>query len=146
MNTDGVQIQVKGLPEVRKMLNEIVKRYGDASKPLADWGEYKLLSLREQWDLEENPYGQKWKKLAPATIEKKRRKKKMLGILTRDGILRDSFTYSVTNNSLTIGTNVRYAPKHQFGKGVPKRQILGLSQADKANLKETISKYLPINR
>jgi len=145
-NTDGVQIQVKGLPKVRKMLREVVKRYGDASKPLAEFGKYKLWSLREQWDREENPYGQKWKKLAPETIEEKRRNGKMLNILTRDGILRDSFTYSVANNSLTIGTNIRYAHYHQFGKGVPKRQILGLNDEDIKELMTTITEYLPINK
>jgi len=145
-NTDGIQIQVNGLPEVRKMLKEIVKQYGDASKPLSVFGEYKLLSLREQWDREENPYGQKWKKLAPATIEEKRRNNKMLGILTRDGVLKGSFTYSITNNLLTIGTNVRYAPYHQFGQGVPKRQMLGLNDEDIRKLKSTITEYRPINK
>jgi phage gpG-like protein len=144
-NDDGGGIRITGITEVRKMLKELFQKTGDVSKPLADWGEYKLLALREQWDREENPFGQKWKPLSPKTIAEKRRKRKMRGILTRDLLLRDSFVYATTKDSLRLGTDIRYAGYHQFGKGVPKRQILGVNDVDLQELKATITEYLPIN-
>ena len=54
-----------------------------------------------------DPYGQPWAKL-------RRRKGKPL---LDTGRLRNSFTYSASPSGLRIGTNVVYAPHHQYGTG-----------------------------
>lgn len=140
-----MRIEIRGKKELKDLIREYQKRLGDLSTPFADFGEWKLRALRAQWDREETPSGKKWKPLAPATVEEKRRNNKMPGILVRDLNLRDrSFSYKANAESMKFGTNARYAPKHQLGRGVPKREFLGVNEEDIQKLLETFVDYLPI--
>lgn len=52
-----------------------------------------------------DPYGKQWKPLVS------RKGKPLLDT----GRLSTSYTYEITDNGFTVGTNVAYAPYHQFG-------------------------------
>lgn len=140
---DGIKVTIRGEKKVRDLIRKYQDRMDDLSSPFAEFGEYKLREIRKQWDREEDPYGNPWKPLAPATIEEKRRNNQMLGILVRTTTLRDSFTYKEKPQSLTIGTNIKYAPKHQLGISVPKREMLGVNESDIKELLDTFLEYLP---
>lgn len=139
-----MEVTIKGEKKLRDLIQEYQKRLGDLSTPLAEFGEYKLRVLREQWDREETPDGKSWKPLAPATVEEKRRNNKMPGILVQDLNLRDrSFSYKANTSGMKFGTNAKYAPKHQLGLGnVPKREFLGVNNEDIQELLETFMSYL----
>lgn len=68
-------------------------------------------TIEESFDNQASPFGEKWKDNAPSTKRKKRGNK----ILIKSGLLSQSFTQKITNNSAQIGTNKQYAAIHQFG-------------------------------
>lgn len=68
-------------------------------------------TIEESFDKQTSPFGEKWKDNAPSTKRKKRGNK----ILIKSGLLSQSFTSKITGNSAQIGTNLKYAPIHQFG-------------------------------
>ncbi|WP_416829875.1 phage virion morphogenesis protein [Helicobacter ganmani] len=65
----------------------------------------------ESFQSQASPFGEKWKPNSPRTIQKKQGNK----ILIKSGLLSQSFTQKITNNSAQIGTNKQYAAIHQFG-------------------------------
>lgn len=68
------------------------------------------LSFREQRD----PWGRPWQPLRPVTIS--RRRGSSYHILKDTGRLANSVGWSVSGNSVTVGTNVIYAATHQYGR------------------------------
>lgn len=84
----------------------------------------KLLNkINEGFEQEEND-GKKWTPLAESTIAQRRKEGKGAMILQDTGRLKGSYTSQVTGDTLRVGTNVEYAPIHEFGKDVPKRPML----------------------
>lgn len=76
---------------------------------------------------EEGTDKEKWKPLSALTIALRQQKKKGdIKILQDTGYLRNSITPIVTKDSAIVGTNVEYAPLHQFGGKVeiPARLII----------------------
>jgi phage virion morphogenesis protein len=128
-------------------LNRAIASYSDRlnnlEPALRSFAEYKLLEIRRQFDSESDPDGRPWLPLHPRTIKQKQRKGRNNGILKATRALRDTFTYSVSQQSLTIGTPRKYARFHQQGEGVPERRILGINPQDRrellAELKEHVS-------
>jgi len=86
----------------------------------------KDINFRKQ----EDPYGKKWAALSDATIAGRRNKSRdTTKILQDTGRLRASFTTKVGDDFAQIGTNVKYAPTHQFGakKGAYRQNLKGSS-------------------
>lgn len=87
--------------------------------------------VMDHFDKEMGPQS-KWKQLSPITIEN-RRKGKGRGsdkILQDTGLLRASIKPNNTKDSASVGTNLNYAEKHQYGyKNIPQRKFLWLSKA-----------------
>jgi phage gpG-like protein len=59
-------------------------------------------------------------------------------ILVQTGDLRRSIVKTVGNKKVLISTNVTYAAKHNFGKGLPKRQFMGESKTLEKNMQKTV--------
>ena len=102
---------------------------------------------------EEDPEGQAWDPLKPATISARRvgpRAKKPGGrraikILQDTGTLRRSITSLSDNTSAEIGTNVFYGIFHQEGAPrahIPVRAFLGVSDGDLGGLHNLAWDYL----
>lgn len=74
-----------------------------------------------------DPWGRPWQPLSPVTIERKGSSR----ILEDTGRLRQSITWRVIGReAVAAGTNVEYAPVHQFGwpeQHIPKRPFLPLA-------------------
>jgi phage virion morphogenesis protein len=69
-----------------------------------------------------------WEPLAPSTLDARRTGRgasESEGRILQDtGLLRESIAFQSDNDTVRIGTPVEYAPRHQFGIGVPERKFI----------------------
>lgn len=88
-------------------------------------GEVLQTSINFQFEQEGAYFGSKWAPLAPSTIAQRQRRGRWPGkILQVDGGLASRFTYSISGNSVTIGTNVEYAKYlHHGTRRMPARPL-----------------------
>lgn len=133
------------LDDVNKRLSGLKDKLHDLSQPLNEIGQYLLASTDIGFEREMNPYGIPWKPNAPFILQMKRRKGLILKVLQATGRLRGSISYRVNNEELMIGTNVDYAYKHQLGIDVPKREFLGISEQNLADITEILDSYFSEN-
>lgn len=87
----------------------------------------------------------KWKPLAPSTIA--RRKGGSSVPLQDTGALRNSLTpesgqTSEGRNRIILFTRTEYAGKHEFGKGVPQRRFMWVSQFMKDRMRKTAESHV----
>ncbi len=81
-----------------------------------------------------SPDGTMWAPLAPSTIAKRRarygaRRTRVIKTLVNTGILRNSIYSTDAQTSLLFGTNIEYAPYHQFGSGRMHRPFLPVDKS-----------------
>ena len=134
--------QTYDIEDIEELFKEVLNTVTDRKAVLQEVGEALLLNLDQRFEAEVDPSGKKWQKLSPFTLRLKEEQKRILKILQSTGRLRRSFEYTINQDDLVIGTNVSYAKKHQLGIGVPKREILGVSEEDKEIIKEILEDYL----
>lgn len=127
---------------VRQRLQTILRRTGDLRPALANIGEQVRVQTELRWERQVDPDGVPWQPLSAFTLAWKQKNSRILRILESTGRLRDSITYQVLGDRVTVGTNVSYAAKHQLGINVPQRQFLGLSQADLAEIVDLLDAYI----
>ena len=121
MNTN-INIDDSGLKQLIKDQKQRLANLKPVMEVIAqDMQTQKDINFRKQQD----PTGKKWEALKKTTLD--RRRKKSGKILQDTGKLRASFTTKATDKSAKIGTNVKYAPTHQFGakRGQYGRNIKG---------------------
>jgi phage gpG-like protein len=75
-------------------------------------------------------------------LREKRENRQILKILQATGRLRASINYQADESSVAVGSNMGYAPKHQRGIGVYRREYLGISDADEAAIVDIIQDYI----
>lgn len=105
-------------------------------------------TIKERFDKEQSPEGQKWKPLAPATLKQRSAKHKTghARILQDTGELRRSITYEAEPNSVRVGTSLKYARTHQFGRGnIPARLFLGVNDEEKQHIISMLGAYIKKN-
>lgn len=74
--------------------------------------------VMEGFDEERDPYGIRWRPSLRARLEGGH-------TLIKSGRLRQSFTWRADAKGAQVGTNVVYAPTHQFGRdGIAQRRML----------------------
>lgn len=135
--------------QLQRAIDALVTKMGDLREPMADIGEYLLLSTRDRFDGQKDPQGRSWTPLSPKYAKRKAASPRALkGILTYSGILRDTIAYQADAASVTIGSNRIYAPIQQLGgtagRGakIPPRPFLGVSEADRAEITAIVAEYL----
>lgn len=154
--------------QVSEALKELQKRINNLEPVFRDIGQILRNSTEERFRKAEDPTGQPWATLQPWYQEMKKKHKGK--ILFLSGRLESSFSYSATNDSVTLGTNVRYAAIHQFGgvirpktakglaiggfnsegkaKGwakkvtIPARPFLGISKKDNSDILQAITVHM----
>jgi phage virion morphogenesis protein len=105
---------------------------------------------------EQDPYNSNWAKHSPYTeaVYAKKGRPAPYKILTDKGILNKSIEYKVNADSIEFGSNISYAPQHQYGnpyKRIPQRAFLptkegGLPQAWKDDIERVFKVvFLPKN-
>jgi len=151
--------------ETRSSFNafsSLLSKLLDMTPVMASLGETELKNIASRFEGERNPIGTPWAVLSPVTLKRRKlRGNQSNRILYDTGKLANSFAYTATNKSVTIGTDVIYATTQQFGakKGsfggnapwgdIPARQMLitsnGLmSQEWKDNVLREIKNHLGI--
>ena len=105
-------VDVRGIDEVQRRLDTLVRVGADLSPAMRDIGEFLMQSTKDRFAEEEDPEGNAWHPLSDATRAKKRRN--IDKILTQDAYLRN-VVYQAEGNSVRIGSPMTYAGTHQFG-------------------------------
>jgi len=113
----------------------------DFSEPMEKIGEYMVAQTEERFTEEQGPDGKKWK---PS-----RRAEQTGGqTLTDTTRMRRSIDYAVDERALVVetGTNVKYAPSHQFGmsgkKTLPARPFLGFSKKNEEKIQDILEGWM----
>lgn len=138
--------------EIQQALGQLQTRLSNLLPVFKNIGEYMVLATTERFDKEVDPQGSSWHPLTTATIERKRRKGKILKILQQDGDLRRTIVYQASADQVEIGTNRIYGAIHQFGgqagRGrsvtIPARPFLGVSEAEQSEILAIIQDYLDL--
>ena len=145
----GVSIQIEwDTSQVNQLLNKLVDP--DLRDPLDAAGLYLVGSIQQRFSEGVSPSGERWAKGSH---------------LTKDGHLKSSMTYHVSNGEVEVGTNVIYAAIHNFGgvikakngkalafniggkdifvKSVtmPQREFMGFSSDDKLNIEDIFTDW-----
>lgn len=80
---------------------------------LRDIGEALLHSTQDRFTSQTDPEGNAWAPLSPRY--QRRKKYNASKILTLNGIMRGQLTFQESDTDVAIGSNLRYAARHQFG-------------------------------
>lgn len=126
-----VQVQDQA---VQAMLRRLQASVSNLKPAMAEIGTTLTDNVRMGFKTSTSPWGERWKSIGQVAImgrlghrkdsfgKKGKITKKGQSYLTGGiqplldtGNLRSSITYQATNNSVTVGTNVKYAKTHQFG-------------------------------
>ena len=102
-------------------------------------------TINERFEKEQSPDGSTWTPLAPATVKKrlKRHKSGHMKILQDTGELRRSIAYEAGDYYVRIGSNLKYARTHQFGREhIPARPFLGITPAERLHISNMLRSYL----
>ena len=116
------KVNLRQFNRIGKMTVNLGKYVTKPVKALKQIGLYMLGSIEKNFEAEGRPI--RWIPLSPMTIAGRRKGKSPYGIkiLSDTGNLRNSINLNVREDGsgVAIGTNVKYAPAHQFGSNVPK--------------------------
>ena len=133
--------------QLQQRLAQLASRVVDLTPANRDIGEYLLRRTRRRFDTEIAPDGTPWNPLAASTIKAKRRRQETgspyrtrarpESILKDTFTLRDSITYAISTDRVSIGTNIQYGIFAQ-----ETRPFLGLDDADRSEIVSIISDYL----
>ena len=145
----GVEITVKiEDKEVREVLSRFQSRLGNLNPAMKIIGEVVRKSVWENFRQGGRPA--KWEPNAPATLKRK----KGTAVLINKGVsggLMGSITSQASKDSVTVGTNKRYAAIHQFGGPagrrskrvtIPARPYLMVQDEDWVEIKQVLADYL----
>lgn len=128
--------------QVNRLLRELEEKLDDPTPVLRDIGEYMLGSIDLGFQTETAPSGEPWQPNSPYTIALKQREGRIMKVLQSTGAMRGSFNYQISGSQLSLGGSDAKIPKHQFGIGTPKREILGIRQEDPENIADIMLAYL----
>ena len=119
----------------RNYRNELIKKVQNLTPALHEIGQLMVASTDENFQKEQNPYGEKWEHLAPSTLKYKASRGFIMQILQRQGLLRSSIRYRIEKGRVEVGTPLPYGSYLQEGtKKMPKRQFLGVSQRNRREI------------
>ena len=119
-----------GMDTALRKLKQLAERGNEITPVLDELGEDEVTRVMLRFENSEAPDGLKVRDGKP---------------LMDTGRLYQSVVAHVANDSLQVGTNVSYAPYHQFGtEHIPARPFLGVSDDLLASLQEITLAYFNI--
>mgnify|MGYP003371143160 CR=1 FL=1 len=151
---------------LQQLIDELdftIKQCKNISPILHEVGNLAENEAELSFEKETSPFGDKWTPLSKQTLKHKKGSK----ILTESSMLQRSInsrtklqqTKTSTQGSVSIGTNLEYAPIHQFGgkagknlkANIPARPFLPFKDGDipndlKEDIKETILSHFKFGR
>lgn len=139
--------------DLRRKAARLLRRLGDLSEPMLEVREVMLNAVHDRFESESDPDGNRWRRLSPATLAGRRRRRKGgVTILRASGRLIGSIAPRSDATSATVGTNVVHGAIHQFGgqagRGlavtIPARPYLGFGAAEQTAIGEIFEDWLRI--
>lgn len=126
-----------------KAIGNAMKKMANKKALMASVGDALVSGTIRRFTREESPKGEKWQPSQRAAAEGGQ-------TLSDTARLRKSINYGATPKEVMVGSNAVYARIHQMGgktgKGhkvtMPARPFLGVSDADMAEVRETINDFL----
>ena len=163
-----INFQVQGLKKIERKLKAAQDMMRSLKPYWQQVGMYiQRQTIKERFEKEQSPSGEKWKPLSDMTIAIRRKKHPTgnMKILQDNGELRRSIHYEAGNNYVKVGSVLKYARIHQFGgtinvskkqrgylhhKGfhvgrtikIPARPFLGISQSEVQHIKSIFRAYV----
>ena len=141
-----ISIKVEGLKQLQQKFKAAQNKLNGSKQFWSSVGAYvQRQTIKERFDKEQSPDGEKWKPLAPATIKHrlKRHKTGKMKILQDTGELRRSIKYEAGDNSVKVGSKLKYARTHQFGRDkIPRRPFLGVTDEEKRHIVQMYRQYV----
>jgi phage virion morphogenesis protein len=136
-------------------LTRLAKRGDDLNPAFHEIGAELKRTTRLRFDSQTDPKGKRWDALSETYATWKSTKPKTEDprgpvidkILHFALDLRDSIDYRVTDDALTIGSNVIYARAHQLGYaegGLKARAFLGIDEGDRNFIADVLGDYLAL--
>lgn len=100
--------------ELKMTLKQLSQKLNNLKSPLNHTGYHLLEIVSNSFENEASPDGTNWANLSPKYLDYKRRigKEKKLQISRH---LENSIDFEATTDYMILGTNLIYAPIHQFG-------------------------------
>lgn len=139
--------------DVQKMIKGNVKRIGDMTPVMKSFSEYLVGQTEERFKLEQSPDGKAWEPLSPITVKQKQRQGKIDKILQQDGYLRLVHPEADTDSAGIYSDRVYAAIHNRGGKAgaghkvtIPKREFLGINEADIREFHETIKDWIILGK
>lgn len=129
MSMDTVRLTLDDA-SVLAALNALAEHVEDVRPALRSIGRSWLADVQLGFRSSRDPYGNAWQPV-------KRGGKPLL----RSSILRNSYSFKVAADELTLGTNIQYAPTHQFGAtiGAKKHPYLRFKVGDRWASKKSVT-------
>lgn len=128
--------------EVRDGLIRLQQKVGDLTPAMQEVGEYCILATDQRFIQERDVQGRPWIPLSPVTIARKRAEGRITKILQSTGLMRSRTAYTATSDRCIIHNNDKKSARHQLGRGVPKREFLGVSAEDKTEIVAILDDYI----
>ena len=120
----NIKLNKKDLARIRERIKKQIEVMKNTAEPMAQASVILYQSVIKNFR-EQGTDKEKWQALSPVTLAL-RRKGKGKGtprILEDTGMLRMSIASEADNDTATVGTNLGYAKKHQFGGRIGKAMI-----------------------
>ena len=141
-----IHIQVDGLKKIQQKLKVTAEKLQNLKPYWQSVGMYvQGQTIKERFNKEQSPDGSKWKPLSPSRVKQRRKRHKSgnMKILQDTGELRRSIAYEANEHSVRIGSKLKYAHTHQFGRGkIPARPFLGVTDKEKKHIIDMFRQYL----
>jgi len=139
----SVEVNISEIEKLANILNSFCLSGNQKMSLLHDLGVEVREQTLDRFDIETDPEGKSWKKLADATS---RYKNKICsgGILEREGFLKDTISVKVIDeNSVFIRSPMHYAGFHQEGTStIPARRFLGVCQNNISELANVMNRWI----
>jgi len=130
-----IAVEIKGQSALELKLNGLTDSI--AIRDVLDQSAAILLShILQRFNQGVDTDGTPWAALNPKYAKQKEKKWGTVGILFASGALRHSIQiFPVDDESRAIGTDIPYAPFHQYGTiKMPKREFFGISDEDSVSI------------
>ncbi len=109
-----MQIEVRGLERLQARLERMAE--ADLERALAVIGQGLVEEVEREFEAERDPYGTPWKPLAPATLERRRKRGAGAKILQDTGVMRRSLNWQLRGrHAVAVGFADKKAAWHQQG-------------------------------
>ena len=136
-----IKFIAKGIDDLLKKIDGVKQRLDDKNL-LQEVGQIELQDIRTRIGVSKiTPDGKPWAPWAPSTFVSRLNKGNTeRGLLFDSGRLLDSFRVINDGKTVTIGTNVPYAPYLNNGTGkMPARQFMGVSEGAKKQIQAILA-------